>query len=104
MERINHSMGWTENRSIYSVRFEDLIGAKGEGDPLTQPQTIKDMLDFLGIEYDNKKIDLLCKNIFYKKARTFHSGQIGKWKKEFSPEIYQIMNKEMESRHRCQEE
>lgn len=71
---------WVEQQDILSIRFEDLIGAKGGGDDIAQQNAILQILDFLGI--DSSNLQNIQDNLFGTSA-TFRQGQIDSWRDSF---------------------
>lgn len=90
--RIHQSQGWINSKNVFSLKFEELIGEKGGGDKELQLETIKNLLNFLEIDFDDEKVYYLSQNIFYPKAETFHKGQIYRWKEEYADEIKDEVN------------
>jgi hypothetical protein len=73
------------------IRFESLVGAKGNGSEEEQDRVFGELAAFLGIEhFDPKAIDEGA----YGESWTFRVGQIGRWKQEFS-DYHKALFKEM---------
>ena len=66
------------------TKFEDLIGAKGQGSTEKQFNEIKKITRFLGLNLSDSKIKSVQKN-YWGGTHTFFKGQIGKWKLFFKP-------------------
>ena len=81
---------WQNFKFNLTVRFEDLIGAKGGGDDSVQLETFIKMCQHLNIELPLKKAKILAGNIFNSKSNTFNKGQIGAWRDQFDDEVKDI--------------
>ncbi len=68
------------------VKFENLIGPKGGGSYEQQLKTIMKISQHLGIPLSLQKIQTVIADLFGG-TWTFREGQIGGWKKYFTPEI-----------------
>jgi hypothetical protein len=83
-ERFLDYIGWLDNPNVFSVRYEDLIGARKE-------ETIGNILKYY-ISKTNLSLDmnLLMSNsmnsIDPAESHTFNTGGIDKWKKYFTNE------------------
>jgi hypothetical protein len=76
---------WSENGSCV-IRFENLIGPLGGGDPKLQSAEIMKIIRHLEIPERTCNIESISKNAFNPKEHTFRKGQIGDWRKHFIPE------------------
>ncbi len=79
-------LGWLSHPGVCLIRFEDLVGEKGGGSDAAQVETIQRLASFLNIDVDDKKIKYVQENLFGGSG-TFRDGQIGGWKKYFTPEM-----------------
>ena len=91
-ERITNSMGWIDDKNVCSIKFEELIGSAGGGSNELQRQSIKKILDHIDLNGDEQMINKISENVFYPKAKTFHKGQIGQWRRVCPPEIQETLN------------
>ena len=82
-------IGWMSTPGVMVVRFEDLIGDEGGGEKSTQHQTIRNIVDFLGVL--NVDTDYVSSSLFGN-SKTFRSGQIAGWCQEFSPDLKAVVN------------
>jgi hypothetical protein len=64
-----------------SIRFEDLVGARGGGDAERQVGAVEAVLDWSGIEGDPRQ---LADRLYDPGARMFNQGRIGRWREEMS--------------------
>ena len=81
----NRYLPWIDHPNFYTVRFENLIGAKGGGSDELQRQEIINIAHHLEIEPTDALISNVISNLFGK-SRTFRKGQIGSWKEQFTQE------------------
>jgi hypothetical protein len=84
---------WVEDPNVLTVRFEELVGRKGGGSDELQLQKVKEIIDFIGINLEEKEVKLLASKIFSSKSSTFNKGQIGRWKSSYSSEHKDIVKK-----------
>lgn len=91
--RLNQFKKVKPRKACYITRFENLIGATGNGDGETQLQEIVNLAEFLNFNLSPEK----CKEVAtksYGKSRTFRKGEIGRWKSTFLPshkKVYKIL-------------
>lgn len=88
-ERIGKYLGWIEDLSVLSVRYEDLNTPTGLA---REARTIITRYMKIGgaIENPNKVIEDLIKSIEPQKSHTFHKGGIARWKNEMNEEAQQM--------------
>lgn len=79
---------WMHAAKFYTVRFENLVGPNGGGTLEAQLQEIKNIAKHMGLEIDDARAKQIGEDLFGG-TLTFRSGQIGTWKKYFTPEIKQ---------------
>lgn len=77
---------WLKEPNVCLIRFENLVGAKGGGSDELQYKEIQKIAKHLGVKLSDERIKQITSGLFGG-TRTFRSGQIGGWKKCFSPEI-----------------
>lgn len=92
-----NSAFWINDKRVFSMRFEDLIGEKGGGDDQKQFLLVKGILNYLELESDDKKIEEVCQDLFSTEARTFSAGQIGSYKKHFSDKLHLLYSQNMKA-------
>lgn len=83
---LNTFYGWISSGALV-VRFEDLVGAAGGGKDDIQFRTVQSMYEHLGMPLADPEIKKLTMAIFSKQSPTFHSGAIGKWRKDFDEQV-----------------
>jgi hypothetical protein len=74
--------GWLTSGALV-VRFEDLIGERGGGDPAAQAGTLHEIYEHLGLEQPQGAAGRL----FSSASPTFRAGQVGQWRGAFDPEL-----------------
>ncbi len=77
---------WMKSPHFYTVRFEHLIGAKGNGSDALQLQEIKNIANHIGVQLTAEKI-LHIRNQLFGGTITFREGKTGGWKSHFTPEM-----------------
>jgi len=78
-------MPWLYGPNCCGVRFEALVGPQGGGTIERQRDELKKLCRFLNVRCATETFDKICSDIFGRTA-TFRSGQIGEWRKYFTPE------------------
>src|SRR4030067_589497 len=83
--------GWMCRKDVLTIRFEDLVGAKGGGSADRQINTITKMCEFLNIEVKQDQIKNIQETLFGG-TPTFRKGQVGGWINEFSDENLRLFD------------
>lgn len=78
------SLPWLTDPSTLVVRFEDLIGPQGGGDPVKQLDTIKRIGAFVERPLGEEHAHAIAHKMYGKQSSTFRKGQIGDWPNHFS--------------------
>lgn len=83
--------GWLRDSNTFCIKFEDLVGARGNGDENRRYNVIRNIMEYLEINRSNFNIenDFNSFAMDPNKSHTFRKGQggsIGKWKKNFTSE------------------
>lgn len=78
-DRISRTMGWHSSDFGCSLKFENLVGTQGGGQEMLQRHELAKILNYLDIQIDDLDFEALAGNIFHKKSKTFHSGQVNQW-------------------------
>jgi len=81
----SNMLNWGKEKNFLIIKFEDLIGPKGNGSLQKQLTTVQAMAQHINIKLSNNQILNISNNLFGNTA-TFRAGQIGKWKKHFTKE------------------
>ncbi len=88
-DRISEFVAWNYFNNVVSLSFEELIGAKGDGDDTIQKQLIWSLQLKLQVPGNPKKF---ANEIFNKDSDTFFKGQIGSYKELFKSHHYKSFN------------
>ncbi len=74
--------------AVLNVRFEDLIGSDGGGSDERQRETVRRLLDYLGMpDADGTTVDVFDRN-----SPTFRAGRIGGYKATLTAEQLRLVN------------
>jgi len=84
---------WINQTSNLTVRFEDLIGPKGNGTIIRQYNTLTRISNHIGLNLDRGELERIAQNTYNPKSETFHRGQIGVWKDMFRQTHVQMFKK-----------
>jgi hypothetical protein len=90
-ERLDAFAGWLDAGCLV-VRFEDLIGPGGGGDPETQLGIVREIYTFLGLEADDQLPVSVCRRLFSSASPTFRRGSADGWRDIFDPELESLMD------------
>ena len=93
----NTIMKWISLPNAFVIRFEDLVGEKGQGSEEKQRETIQFISSLLNIRLTQDRLDWIVDHLFGGDPRervswTFRRGQIGDWKKYFQPHHRVLFN------------
>lgn len=92
-ESLNRVLQWLKESDCLLIRFEDLIGTKGQGSKQRQISTIQKICQFLELDINYEEISSVADKVFDTNALTFREGQIGTWQRYFKPEHHNALNK-----------
>ncbi len=76
-------MPWLNEDFVCSVRFEDLVGAKGGGSDDAQLQALKTIASYLDCDVSEQELVAISQKLFGN-AGTFCHGQIDRWRQVFT--------------------
>jgi hypothetical protein len=85
---------WLDEPFVFPVRFEDIIGPQGGGSRERQLEVLQALLAFTGAKEGSPDAEALAGMLFSSDATTFRKGQIGSWREEFTPELYEVFLQE----------
>jgi Sulfotransferase domain len=71
------------SKSIFTIRFENLVGEEGGGSREKQQEEVLNLATFLNISLTDYEIDSIAANV-YGGTTTFRTGQIGTWPDYFT--------------------
>lgn len=89
---IDEYLNWAQDQSFLVLRFENLVGLKGGGCDKLQQHEIKKIVNHLGLNLSNEKIEHIADSIFGGSV-TFRKGLIGSWKEEFTQDHIRLWKK-----------
>ena len=95
VNQYNEIEKWKSTGKILVVRYEDLIGEKGNGDFARQIEAVEQIACFLNVSTSRFKIANICEFLCDSKAIGFEVGNIGRWADVLTPEFLELFNSEM---------
>lgn len=84
---------WASAKNFMLIKFEDLVGQKGDGSLQKQKETIKNIGMHLNVKMTKQRIQAVINNM-YGGTSTFREGKIDSWKKYFTPKITAAFKKD----------
>lgn len=83
--------GWIDDPNVFAVKFEDLVGARGNGSEEIRLNTINQIVNFLNIDLSAEQIEaqFASEVMNPKESHTFRKGgkgSIGGWQSVFNEE------------------
>ena len=79
-------LAWQKHLRTHFVYFEDLVGERGGGDGDRQFSEMRKLMEFLKLNYTDRRISRLCAGIYNPGSQTFNKGVQGRWKSAFTDE------------------
>ena len=83
-ERLLMYSGWQQAQGVLTIRFEDLIGSRGDGDAAKQYQAYQRVFDHVRRPADPETIAAISERMQHKSSATFRRGRIGDWRLHFN--------------------
>ncbi len=80
---------WLDSAALV-VRFEDLIGARGGGDQMTQVKTVDQIFQHLGIPLSGDEHANIVQKAFSDASPTFRKGRVSGWRNHFDAELKKL--------------
>ncbi|MDY7001763.1 MAG: sulfotransferase domain-containing protein [Thermodesulfobacteriota bacterium] len=98
-EVLDRSLGWlSQGEGMLVLRFEDLVGERGQGSAKAQQKALTLAAEFLHGRGSADLPDLdmeLLRNSLFGGTKTFRTGTIGTWKKEFTRPVKAAFEKQV---------
>ena len=88
--RLDHYMGWMD--ATHVVRFEDLVGPLGGGDPERQRDAVNGIFGSLQMDTDERELVAICDQLFSSDSPTFRRGSVDSWREVFDPELESLFD------------
>lgn len=79
-------MAWQNEPAVLFVRFESLIGERGDGSNAAQRDAVRAICHHLDLASDDALVEQVCLRAFDTGAATFRRGKIGSWRDELTPD------------------
>jgi hypothetical protein len=88
-------LGWLTDPSTLSIRFEDLVGARGGGSDERRQVVVRQILSHIGAPPDEALLAALSDSSRFDphRSQTFSTGRIGSWREAFKPEHKEAMKR-----------
>lgn len=84
--------GWLGLKNSVSVKYEDLVGARGGSTDKLQQQIVARVLEFLDVEHEEEMVARICERAYSPASLTYRGSQIGDWRKSFKPMHVDLFN------------
>ena len=81
---LSRYLPWLDHPSTMVVRFEDLVGPRGGGDPGKQLDEIERISGFVGRSLNREGAQQIARKMYAKGSLTFRKGQTGDWQNHFT--------------------
>ena len=88
-DRLEAYLPWIESSCAHTVRFEDLVGARGGRSDELKQETLRGMLTFAGYPDDAPDAAEIGKATT---SATFRKGQADSWREELPPQIVTLVD------------
>lgn len=85
-------LAWQQEPDVLFLRFEALIGERGDGSRAAQLAAVEAVCQYLGLAADEELVEYVCAHAFDTSAETFRRGKIGSWRDELTPDQIQQCN------------
>lgn len=85
-QRLASFVGWLDTGCLV-VRFEDLVGPRGNGTAEKQRETVEAIYRHIGVEPTEPLIEHVTSHLFSDVSPTFRKGGTNQWREAFDDEI-----------------
>jgi hypothetical protein len=88
-------LAWAKLRGIrvHVVHYRDLIGEMGGGSRQRQFETVRGVIEFLKLDYEESDIARICGKTYNTRSVTFNQGGQNRWKSVFDAELKDLFKK-----------
>lgn len=86
-ERMAGFAAWLDLPNVIPLSFEELVGAAGGGDDATQRKAVWSVQLKL---HAAGRPDVIARQLYDRASPTFHTGQIGSWRRHFDREVRRL--------------
>lgn len=83
--RLDDYLGWLDTPGVLTVRFEDLIGPRGGGDPTVQIAAVQAVAAHVMRPLSAEAARDVANAIWSPRSSTFRRGEAGEWREQFEP-------------------
>jgi hypothetical protein len=91
-QRLDFILGWVEDPSVLTLRFEDLVGAKGGGSDERQHAAIVALGEWVGRPVEAGEARRIGEEMFGM-GRTFRKGRVHSWCDAFDDDLIALFEK-----------
>jgi hypothetical protein len=91
-DRLDQYRGWLDSGALV-VRFEDLVGASGGGDPERQVELLAGIYRHIGVPSNEELLRKIQGKVFSSASPTFRSGAIGQSKSAFDDDLEELFQR-----------
>ena len=88
---------WMSSSQMLLIRYEDLVGERGYGDPERQLSSVKKISCFLDLSMSHAQIKNISESLYDVNTPGFRNGKIGTWSSVLSHDFLDLFNSEMRS-------
>jgi len=86
---------WSTSNKILFIKYEELVGEKGNGNDQSQFATIWQIISFLGLPISKENAREICRLVYDSDGLGFRNGKVGDWPKHLSSDFLELFNSEM---------
>jgi len=83
-DRMNAYRGWLARPGVLCVRFEDLVGSHGGGDPERQRAAVHAVTAYVERPSSSADVERIAERVWSPRSSTFRHGVVGEWRMHFT--------------------
>lgn len=95
-KHLEYGWGWLNDPSVLKVCFEDLVGSSGGGNDAIQIETIRSVLKYLEIPFNDANLKAIASKLWGGDSRTMNRGMIGAWRSRFTSRVQDVFEERYE--------